>query len=438
MSVEQKQKFLDRILPEQDNIYLDYLEFHVKKNMDTQALKRKWMQWLKQNKKLQFYLHIPFCSRICTYCMYNTLETHNQKEIDEYIDALIEYLWEFKSVFQEISFYGIYIWGGTPSILSPEQMERLFEYIFENFNFHEEYYKTIEMNPSSTTFEKLDIIRQAGFTRVSFGVQSFNKETLEIENRTYVSPKRIKEIVVYAKNLWFQDINCDLILWLNKEWEKDILFSLREMKWIHPYSITVYTILKDMERSVIYQSDEKTFYEEVKKIYTHILRDSHIEEEYINPAWSNVLGFKLVSKKHPWPLKDYEAHSKEKMSLFAVWHKAFWKIWWEWSYENSHFSLSLISHSFQKLSSELEVYMYILKEFQFQISRQDFLEKFGCKIEEKFWEELKYLEQKGIISIDNEYIKYIWEDRKIGYYGLLFLDRNALIRFVKYRYYEKR
>jgi len=67
------------------------------------------------------------------------------------------------------------------------------------------------------------------------------------------------------------------------------------MKKIAPYSISVYTILKDMERSIIYKTDADSFYREVKKIYQNIVRDSDITQDYINPEWSNVLGFKLVS-----------------------------------------------------------------------------------------------------------------------------------------------
>jgi len=67
------------------------------------------------------------------------------------------------------------------------------------------------------------------------------------------------------------------------------------MKKIAPYSISVYTILKDMERSIIYKTDAESFYSEVKKIYQNIVRDSDITQDYINPEWSNVLGFKLVS-----------------------------------------------------------------------------------------------------------------------------------------------
>jgi len=183
--------------------------------------------------------------------------------------------------------------------LNPEQMERLFSFLFSHFEFDNAYYRTIELNPSSTTLLKLETIKKYNFTRVSFGVQSFHKRTLDTENRTYISPERIKEIVDQAKNLGFQDINTDIILGLNQEQEDHILFSLKELKKVHPYSITIYTILKDMERSIIFQKDEQAFYESVKEIYNHIAKDSEILKEYKNYTWSNILGFKLVSKKHP-------------------------------------------------------------------------------------------------------------------------------------------
>jgi len=92
MKVEDKLKFIAKILPEQDNIYLDYISFHPKQSISLAALKENWKTGIDTDSQVQFYLHIPFCSRICTYCMYNTLEIHDTKEIDLYIDALISYL----------------------------------------------------------------------------------------------------------------------------------------------------------------------------------------------------------------------------------------------------------------------------------------------------------------------------------------------------------
>lgn len=441
MSIFKKIHILNKYIPNKTNILLDYISLDKKNDIFVNDIYLKWKDYLEDYEvKVKFYLHIPFCSRICKYCMYNTVKINKEKnnEIDDYIDDLISYLEKFKNIFSKIEFKWIYIWWWTPSILSEKQMEKLFFYIYKNFKFDSNYYKTIELNPSSTNFKKLDILKKYWFDRISLWIQSFNKKTLDIENRTYVSDKRIKELVLYAKWLWFKDINLDIIAGLNDEWKIEILDNINKLYDIEAYTITVYTILKDMERSIFYKKDKNTFYKEINKLYNDIIYKTYILKKYKRNDWSNVLWFTLDYYGKPESKILYDAHSEDISSLFWVGYKSYSKIWWVWSYEMKEFKKWSYIHKFEKSSKQLEIYKYILQSFQYKIDKKDFIEKFWYEIEDEFGDVISFLENKEIITVDKSFINYIWNEKYIWYYGLLFLDMKNLIKFIKYRFYEKK
>ena len=371
--------------------------------------------------------------------MYNTIEIkNNNNDIDNYVDDLIYYLEKFKYLFSKVKFKWIYIWWWTPSLLSEKQMEKLFWYIYSNFNFDSNYYKTIELNPSTTNFQKLNILKKYWFDRISLWVQSFNKKTLDIENRTYISSKRIKELVLYAKVIWFEDINLDIIVGLNNEWRAEIFNNINKLYEIEPYTITVYTILKDMERSIFYKKDKNSFYKEINKLYQEIIEKTNITKKYDKNDWSNILWFSLDYKNKPKLKILYDAHSEDTYSLFWVGYKAYWNIWWIWSYEMKNFKKENYFHFFEATTKELEIYRYILQSFQFRIYKKDFFNKFWYDFEKRFLDVFKFLEEIKIIVNNEEYIEYIGDEKYIWYYGLLFLDIKNLLRFIKYRFYEKK
>lgn len=434
MDIQKRHIFLEKVILKKEDILLDYVSFHPKKNRSVKQIKEMWTNFIQVHngvKKVQFYLHIPYCSRICKYCMYNTILLKNPKDVDKYIDTLKTYFETFKDVFKNTIFHGLYVWWGTPSILNTAQMQDLFSSLFNNFSFSDEHYKTIEMNPSSSSFEKIDTLKTLWFSRISFWVQSFDKKTLQIEDRTYVSPKKIWELVGYAKKVWFDDINTDIIFWLNDEKYEHMLSNLEKMKVIEPYSITLYTILKDMHRSTIFQENQEEFYKNIQNIYSKVLAQSKILENYTQDEWSNVLWMTLYHKSRPPQKWWYEAHSTSDTSLFWVWDRAFSKIWWIGTYENSDFSAS--SHAYEESSFKEEMYKYVLQAFQYEIDAQLFFDNFWVEIEQYFWEELKYFVQIWILKFyDNKYI-YIWNPKLIGYYWILFLDKEYLLRFLFYR-----
>jgi len=183
------------------------------------------------------YIHIPFCDSKCNYCAFNSYTNINHLK-KEYFEALKK---QFLNEADESSkFETVFIGGGTPSTMSVGFYEKLFELIGPYIKNSKEI--TIECNPN-TSYEWLKSIRSLGINRISFGVQSFDKDKLAFLNRNH-SAKQAIESVNNAKKAGFDNINLDLIYSTALD-TKDLLtkdlntaFSL-PVTHISAYSLTI-------------------------------------------------------------------------------------------------------------------------------------------------------------------------------------------------------
>ena len=166
------------------------------------------------NKPLSFYIHVPYCVKRCGYCDFNTY-TPSELEGDlagvslGYIDQLISESELAKAkVNNEIS--TIFIGGGTPTLLEPQDFDRLLKKLKDSFGFSKDIEITIEANPDSVSLDKLSALREIGINRISFGMQSSVPHVLKVLDRTH-NPANVKKAVVDAKSAGFDEINLDLI-----------------------------------------------------------------------------------------------------------------------------------------------------------------------------------------------------------------------------------
>ncbi|MFA5461385.1 MAG: radical SAM family heme chaperone HemW [Sulfurimonas sp.] len=155
------------------------------------------------------YIHIPFCDSKCSYCAFNSYvdKFHLKENYMRALSTQLEFELERFDV-KENSIESIFIGGGTPSTVEPKHYKTLFEtlkpYLVDNIEI------TSEANPNSATYEWLEGMYALGVNRISFGVQSFNKEKLKILNRAH-SADQAQEAVLNAKKVGFKNISLDLI-----------------------------------------------------------------------------------------------------------------------------------------------------------------------------------------------------------------------------------
>ena len=147
------------------------------------------------------YIHIPFCKSKCHYCSFVSFCSTDKK--NDYLNALeqeIEYFYEGEFL------KTLYIGGGTPSLLSVEDISR----IISKFSFCDNAEVTMELNPEDVNSDYLKSLYELGINRLSFGCQTFNDDILKLINRRHNSSQVIK-VIEYAKSVGFKNLSLDFI-----------------------------------------------------------------------------------------------------------------------------------------------------------------------------------------------------------------------------------
>jgi oxygen-independent coproporphyrinogen-3 oxidase len=188
------------------------------------------------------YIHIPFCEKRCIYCDFYTVAGMASR-IPDYIAALKKEiaLRAAESFWQRQRFATIFFGGGTPSLLSPQQLAEILDTVFNSFQFERHPEITIEANPGTITSEQLAQYRFAGVNRLSLGVQSLHAEELEQLDRIH-SPQQAMDAVAMARHAGFDNINMDFIFALPQQtilrWQE----SLERALELQPTHISAYNL----------------------------------------------------------------------------------------------------------------------------------------------------------------------------------------------------
>src|SRR3989338_8524212 len=157
---------------------------------------------------LGLYIHVPFCSAICNYCNSNRGLLDAALKLG-YVDALIEQIRQDQRAAANTVYFG----GGTPSLIEPQEIERILRACADSFDLAAECEVTLEANPESVTGERLASFRASGVNRVSFGVQSCREDDLVRLSRLHKAG-RARAAVAEARAAGFDNISLDLMMWL--------------------------------------------------------------------------------------------------------------------------------------------------------------------------------------------------------------------------------
>lgn len=190
---------------------------------------------------LDIYVGIPFCVSRCSYCSFGSHELKKGKKLTgQYMDALIREIEGAKTLSNGRNVRCLYIGGGTPTALSAEELERLFDVLKGAFPSYREF--TVEAGrPDTIDAEKLAVIRQAGATRICVNAQTTNAETLQRIGRTYEAGefgRAFRQVREYG----FDFVNTDIILGLPGETLKDVQKTLDDVCAFDPENVTVHTL----------------------------------------------------------------------------------------------------------------------------------------------------------------------------------------------------
>ena len=253
---------------------------------------------------ISIYVHIPFCERKCNYCAFNSF-CAEKDEIEKYIDLLCR---EIQARKTDKRVKTIYIGGGTPSILSETQFEKIVKCLYDNFDIYEDAEFTIEANPNSITEDKLLCWKKLRVNRVSIGVQSLSDKSLKKIGRLHTKKMALEKIKLTRK--YFANVSCDLIVGLEGETGKDLCgyaHSLLDLKVKHIscYLLEVYeaTALHSMIANKKYMPlDDGQTIESFNKLAKYLVEKGMERYEISNFAF---LSFESRHNLNYWARGEY-------------------------------------------------------------------------------------------------------------------------------------
>lgn len=187
------------------------------------------------------YLHIPYCKQACHYCDFHF--STNLKTKTELVQAICKEIEIQKDYLGTKSLESIYFGGGTPSMLSENELNQIFETIYKCFSPLPSAEITFEANPDDLTPQKLQEFKKTPINRLSIGIQTFNENTLSFLNRAH-SKEEALNCIKNAQDIGFDKLNLDLIYGIQtmslQDFEKDVtqLLSLNSQH-ISAYCLTI-------------------------------------------------------------------------------------------------------------------------------------------------------------------------------------------------------
>lgn len=193
-----------------------------------------------ENLNAGIYIHIPFCKSRCSYCDFATDVYRNNEAVERYVNALCEEILNSKFKIQN-AIETIYFGGGTPSLLTTKQLEKILDALYKKFSIDEKIEFTLEMNPATVNLKKLKDFRSLGVNRASFGVQTFNDRALKLLARGHDAndARRTFELL---RASGFENISFDLIAGLPNQtladWEQNLTEALR----LQPEHLSLYLL----------------------------------------------------------------------------------------------------------------------------------------------------------------------------------------------------
>jgi oxygen-independent coproporphyrinogen III oxidase len=195
----------------------------------------------RQVSPVSLYMHLPFCESLCLFCACNVIIRKDKGGTAPYLATLkkeIDRISRGVSGSRQVTQFH---WGGgTPTYLSPQQMEDLFTYTGDRFNFAPDAEIGIEVDPRVTSPAHMESLRKLGFNRLSMGIQDFKEDVQKAINR--VQPYEItRDIIAHARQLGFDSINVDLIYGLPYQTGESFAHTVEQIVSLSPDRIAMFS-----------------------------------------------------------------------------------------------------------------------------------------------------------------------------------------------------
>lgn len=360
-----------------------------------------------QNKEeFSLYIHIPFCVRKCGYCDFLSAPA-DEKARDWYVQALLMEIERYRGTeTADRKIKTLYIGGGTPSILSVNQLDCIIQKIKCTFNFCNDIEASMEMNPGTASKEKCRALYQMGINRLSIGLQSTNDKELNTLGRIH-SYEDFLNTYTWCREAGFQNINVDLMAALPYQTVESYTTGLRKIIRLAPEHISAYSLILE-EGTPFYQKynsgcyplpdeeQERLMYRETEQILAQAGYERYEISNYAKKGYAcrhnlvywqggDYLGLGLGSSSY---MDGVRFHNTTDFDIYVN----------QGAYVEDREELSV--------QAKMEEFMFLGLRVMAGVSGTEFEKRFGKIMEDVYGDVLRKHEEEGLLQIERK------EDRK--------------------------
>ena len=359
-------------------------------------------------KNVGIYIHIPFCLKKCKYCDFISFD-NCYEYIKEYMNALIKSIENFKC--EELEVDTIYFGGGTPSIVDEDFIVQVLETIKKKFKLLNSAEITIEINPGTITKEKLQTYYNAGFNRLSIGLQSTYNSLLYNIGRIHTY-EQFEAGFNLAREIGFKNINIDLMIALPEQTLENLETSVRRVIKLNPEHISLYSLILEEGTKLKEEVDagiQELPTEEIERKMYHLSKKMLEENGYNHYEISNFSKPNFESKHNLncWEQNEYLGFGLASHSYFDG--KRFSNIENLEEYikniNENNYEKNIVVNEIQTKDEKMKEYMMLGFRKLAGVSISKFEQKFGIHPLFYFRFELAKLEDDLLIEVDLDDIR---------------------------------
>lgn len=355
---------------------------------------------------LELYIHIPFCIKKCNYCDFLSFPSNEEKR-EEYVQSLINEIEQTSKLLDKNAYVvrSIFIGGGTPSLLSGEQMECIMQEVRKGFAIKDGAEITMEANPGTLTERNLAFYKRAGINRLSMGLQSADDSCLHLLGRIHTWEEFLKSYEL-ARKAGFENINIDLMSGLPGQTIEIYKKTLEKVMALQPEHISAYSLIlekgtlfgesKEIQKRIPDEETDREMYQLTKELLAENGYERYEISNYARRGrecihnlgyWSGIpyLGFGLGASSYFEGTRFSNEKNLEK-------------------YQKEPYVPFIMREDYTVLSQkdEMEEFMFLGLRKREGISKEEFRERFKVSIEDIYGKVISKYEEIDLLEWTDE------------------------------------
>lgn len=299
----QRHEIIEESLWERDfSIGATYKNSGAVKRSELIELAKRVKQSEKQGSDISIYFHMPFCARKCSYCDFYSIDGFDSIP-DSYIELLIDDIDAFSDIVEERSLASVYIGGGTPSLLMPEQIEKLLFCVHKSFGFSDDREITVEFRPAEDCIAKIREFKEAGVNRLSLGIQSLDADVLKEIGRIQETEDSLKTMEE-AQSIFGDRFSVDLLYGVAATRDKQFIEDIDSCIGLGAGHFSLYPLSSGRNR---------VFSEKIKK------HEGEQHDCFVRKSYDNASRFMIDRRYKRYEISNFALNGKECLHNKRYW-----------------------------------------------------------------------------------------------------------------------